>query len=159
VGRELEARGVKFAYRSELTAHTQHPEGELGCLLVNTTGELRHFYEQATVIFVGKSLTAEGGQNPIEPGALGKAMLFGPNMQNFADVARSFVTHDGAEQVKDAAELEARLAALLADEARRAQLGRNALLVVRENLGAIERTVDMIVEQLDPNVFYVVPEK
>ena len=159
VGRELEARGVKFAYRSELTAHTQHRAGELGCLLVNTTGELRYFYEHATVIFVGKSLTAEGGQNPIEPGALGKAMIFGPNMQNFADVARSFVTQAGAEQVKDAAELEARLAALLADEPRRAQLGRNAVKVVRENLGAIERTVDMIVEQLDPNVFYVVPVK
>ncbi len=159
VGRELEVRGVKFAYRSELTAHTQHRAGELGCLLVNTTGELRYFYEHATVIFVGKSLTAEGGQNPIEPGALGKAMIFGPNMQNFADVARSFVTQAGAEQVKDAAELEARLAALLADEARRTQLGQNAVKVVRENLGAIERTVDMIVEQLDPNVFYVAREK
>ena len=159
VGRELEVRGVKFAYRSELTAHTQHRAGELGCLLVNTTGELRYFYEHATVIFVGKSLTAEGGQNPIEPGALGKAMIFGPNMQNFADVARSFVTQAGAEQVKDAAELEARLAALLADEARRTQLGQNAVKVVRENLGAIERTVDMIVEQLDPNVFFIAPQK
>lgn len=141
------------------TSHTQHRAGELGCLLVNTTGELRYFYEQATVIFVGKSLTAEGAQNPIEPGALGKAMIFRPDMQNFAGVARSFVTQGGAEQVKDATELEARLAALLADEARRAQLGHNALRVVRENLGAIEHTVDMIVEQLDPNVFYVVPEK
>jgi hypothetical protein len=38
------------------------------CLLVNTTGELKLFYEHATVIFVGKSLSAQGGQNPIEPG-------------------------------------------------------------------------------------------
>ncbi len=157
VGRELEARGVKFAYRSELTARTQHREGDLDCLLVNSTGELKYFYEQADVIFVGKSLTAEGGQNPIEPGALGKAMVFGPNMQNFAEVARSFVAGEGAEQVKDAAELETRLAALLADENRRSQLGRNALKVVRENLGAIERTVDMIVEQLDKDEFYVAP--
>lgn len=157
VGRELEARGVKFAYRSELTARTQHREGDLDCLLVNSTGELKYFYEQADVIFVGKSLTAEGGQNPIEPGALGKAMVFGPNMQNFAEAARSFVAGEGAEQVKDAAELETRLAALLADENRRSQLGRNALKVVRENLGAIERTVDMIVEQLDKDEFYVAP--
>lgn len=157
VGRELEARGVKFAYRSELTARTQHREGDLDCLLVNSTGELKYFYEQADVIFVGKSLTAEGGQNPIEPGALGKAMVFGPNMQNFAEVARSFVAGEGAEQVKDAAELETRLAALLADANRRSQLGRNALKVVRENLGAIERTVDMIVEQLDKDEFYVAP--
>ena len=158
VGRELEARGVKFAYRSELTSHTRHRDGEIGCLLVNTTGELKYFYEHATVIFVGKSLTAEGGQNPIEPGALGKAMVFGPNMQNFADVARSFVAHGGAEQVKDAPELETTLDLLLADAGRRSQLGQNALKVVRENLGAIERTVDMIVEQLDQGAFYVAPD-
>ena len=46
-------------------------EGKAECLLVNTTGELRFFYEHATVVFVGKSLTAVGGQNPIEPGAVG----------------------------------------------------------------------------------------
>lgn len=156
VGRELSARGVRFAYRSEITAHTQHAEGDLQCLLVNTTGELRLFYEHAAVIFVGKSLTVEGGQNPIEPGALGKAMVFGPNMQNFAEVARNFVASDGAVQVRDATELEAALAQLLADPARRQQLGQNAQKVVRENLGAIERTVDMIVESLDQKEFYVV---
>lgn len=158
VGRELSERGLRFAYRSEITAHTQRAAGEVECLLVNTTGELRFFYEHATVIFVGKSLTAEGGQNPIEPGALGKAMVFGPNMQNFAEVAANFVAQDGAVQVRDAAELEAALAQLLADEARREQLGRNALKVVRQNLGAIERTVDMIVRSLDREEFYVAPQ-
>ena len=155
VGRELEARGVRFAYRSELTANARQRDGELDCLLVNTTGELKYFYEQAAVIFVGKSLTAEGGQNPIEPGALGKAMVFGPNMQNFADVVRSFVEQDGAVQVRNVTELESAVAQLLADAARREQLGRNAVKVVRENLGAIERTADMIVERLRRGEFYV----
>jgi 3-deoxy-D-manno-octulosonic-acid transferase len=158
VGRELDSRGVKFAYRSEITARTQHKDGELQCLLVNTTGELKYFYEHATVIFVGKSLTAVGGQNPIEPGTLGKAMVFGPNMQNFAEVARNFVAGDGAIQVRNAAELETALAQLLADGARREQLGSNAIKVVRENLGAIERTVDMIMEHLDSKEFYA-PER
>ena len=148
VGRELAARGVKFAFRSELMSYEELEPGEIDCLIVNTTGELKYFYEHATIIFVGKSLTAEGGQNPIEPGALGKAMVFGPNMQNFAEVARSFLQQDGAVQVRDAAELEKALGDLLVNEARRAELGRNALKVVHENLGAIERTVDMIAERL-----------
>jgi len=148
VGRDLEARGLKFAFRSELTARTRFEPGELDCLLVNTTGELRYFYEQATIIFVGKSLAAEGGQNPIEPGALGKAMVFGPNMQNFAEVVRDFLEQDGAVQVQNAAELEKVMGELLADESRREHLGRNALKVVHENLGAIDRTVDMIVKHL-----------
>jgi 3-deoxy-D-manno-octulosonic-acid transferase len=159
VGRELEARGVKFAYRSELTPREEIAPGKIDCLIVNTTGELRYFYEHATIIFVGKSLAAEGGQNPIEPGALGKAMVFGPNMQNFAEVTRGFLQQNGAVQVRDAAELERALADLLGDEARRAELGRNALKVVHENLGAIARTVDMIVERLANSEIYIAPNR
>ena len=157
VGRELSARGVKFAFRSEIGIHTQYRAGQLDCLLVNTTGELKHFYRQATVIFIGKSLLAEGGQNPIEPGALGKAMVFGPNMQNFADVVRNFIEQDAAVQVRDAEELEKVLADLLADSARRERLGRNALNVVHENLGAIDRTAAMIIRHLAGGELYVAP--
>jgi 3-deoxy-D-manno-octulosonic-acid transferase len=157
VGKELEARGVKFFYCSEITINTQRPPDSVECLLVNTTGELKYFYEQAAVIFVGKSLTAQGGQNPIEPGAMGKAMVFGPNMQNFAEVVRELVQQNGAVQVRDATELESVLGELVADESRREQLGRNALKVVRENLGAIDRTVDMIVKHLNTGELFVAP--
>ena len=158
IGQRLRARGVKFFWRSEVSAKIQCGEGDWECLLVNTTGELRFFYEQATVVFVGKSLTAIGGQNPIEPGALGKAMVFGPNMQNFADVTRSFLAQDAAVQVRDPEALETAVAGLLADGNRRAELGRNALKVVAENLGALERTTDMILAQLKARGIYVAPE-
>lgn len=155
VGRQLEARGVKFVYRNGITAPTQFQPGEVDCLLVNTTGELRYFYEHATVVFVGKSLTAAGGQNPIEPGALGKAVVFGPNMQNFAEAAGNLLAQEGAIQARDAAGLEKVLGGLLADEAHRQRLGRNALKVVRENLGAVGRTVDMIIQHLEDEDLYI----
>lgn len=159
VGRQLRERGVKFIFRNMIGADTQLADGEIECLLVNSTGELRFFYEHATVVFVGKSLTATGGQNPIEPAALGKAMVFGPNMQNFEGITRSFVTQDGVVQVGDASALETAIAGLLADQNRRAELGRNAQRVVRENLGAIDRTVEMILEQLEPRRIYIAPGK
>jgi 3-deoxy-D-manno-octulosonic-acid transferase len=159
VGRELDALEVKFIYRNEITPATRSGTGEIQCLLVNTTGELRHFYEHATVIFIGKSITAKGGQNPIEPAALGKPMVFGPNMQNFADVARNFLARTAAIQVAGEVELEQALCELLGDEGRRAELGRNALTVVEENRGALERTVDMILEHLDGGELYVAPKK
>ena len=158
IGQKLRARGVKFFWRSEFSAKTNCGDRELECLLVNTTGELRFFYEQATVVFVGKSLTAVGGQNPIEPGALGKAMVFGPNMQNFADVTRNFLAQNAAVQVGDPEGLETAIAGLLADENRRAELGRNALKVVAQNLGALDRTTDMILGQLKARGIYVTPE-
>jgi 3-deoxy-D-manno-octulosonic-acid transferase len=159
VGRELGATGIRFFYRNEVSAATQLPDGSVDCLLVNTTGELKYFYEHATVIFVGTSLTAEGGQNPIEPGALAKPMVFGPNMQNFADIVGSFLAKEGAVQVPDASGLEAAIADLLADPAKRERLGRNAQAVVQENLGAVGRTVEMIVEHLEGGKLYVAPRR
>ena len=149
IGQKLKARDVKFRLRSEIFGSTQLPPGALDCLLVNTTGELKFFYTPATVVFVGKSLTAFGGQNPIEPGAQGKAIVFGPNMQNFTDITRAFLKKNAAVQVKTPEELECVLGELFADAPRRAALGQAALGVVAENLGAVARTVDMILPHLE----------
>ena len=155
IGQKLKARGVKFVFRSEIFANTKLEPGALDCLLVNSTGELKFFYEPATVVFVGKSLTAMGGQNPIEPGAQGKAIVFGPNMQNFTDITRAFLTKNAAVQVKNPDELERIIGELLADDARRAALGQAALEVVAENLGAVERTVEMILPHLKQRGIFV----
>lgn len=159
VGRELRGRGITFIYRNEINEKSQYDNYEVKCLLVNTTGELRAFYEQATIAFVGKSLTSNGGQNPIEPGAMGKAVVFGPNMENFSDIAFNFLSQNGAVQVQTAEELEATLGTLLASEERRKELGRNAQRVTRENVGAVERTVGMVLENLAGFGVYIAPKQ
>jgi 3-deoxy-D-manno-octulosonic-acid transferase len=148
VGETLARLGVRFVYRSEITSRTSLAPGQVDCLLVNTTGELRHFYPHATVVFVGKSLTAEGGQNPLEPAAVGRPVVFGPHMENFAEIAGKLVFGGGAWQVTSAAELETAVDRLLGDPQLREQMGRRAVEVVRENLGAVERTVEMVLEVL-----------
>jgi 3-deoxy-D-manno-octulosonic-acid transferase len=158
-GRELEQRRIPFVYRSELTASSRFESGEIQCLLVNTTGELRFFYEHATVVFVGKSLAAHGGQNPIEPAAFGKAMVFGPHMENFEAIVKAFLAAAGAQQVQDAVELEGAIDVLLKEPERRQQLGARALQVVQDNRGAIDRTVDMILDRLGASELYVAPDR
>ena len=153
-GKDLADRGIKFLYRTEITPATCCQPGEVDALLVNTTGELKAYYEQAAAVFVGKSLTARGGQNPIEPAMLAKPVVFGPNMQNFQAVARTLVKGGGALTVGSAAELEQALDRLLGDPAFAAETGRNAQRLVKENLGSIQRTLDMIVPALkDDGVF------
>jgi 3-deoxy-D-manno-octulosonic-acid transferase len=159
LGQKLKARGVKFILRNSIFASTRLPAGELECLLVNTTGELKFFYEPATVVFIGKSLTAIGGQNPIEPAAAAKPVVFGPNMQNFTDIVRLFLQKDAAVQVKSAEALEQALGELLENASRRDELGRQARDVVAENLGALERTVEMILPELAGRGFYLAPKK
>ncbi len=156
-GTDVQSAGLKMVYRTEISGDTAFRPGEIGCLLVNTTGELRDFYRVASVIFVGKSLTGEGGQNPIEPAALGKPVIFGPNMQNFASITEAFLRNDAAIQVPDEKGLERALRDLLMDSQRRERLGQNALRVVKENKGSIDRTIDMIVEHLKEEDVYVAP--
>jgi len=147
VSQELGARGVTFALRSDLAENKPPPKGAQ-CLLVNTNGELRFFYEVASVVFVGKSLTAAGGQNPIEPAALGKAVVFGPNMQNFKSIVRAYTAEEAVAQVQNAEELERVLKELLGDASRRETLGARALAVTKKNFGATMRTADLILSRL-----------
>ncbi len=145
---ELDKRSLRYILRSEITAQTTAREQKPECLLVNTTGELKAFYEVATLVFVGKSLTAHGGQNPIEPAALGKAIVTGPNMENFRSIMAAFRANDAIVTVPDAAALRDKFAELLKDDAKRAQLGKRALAVVESNSGATARTVDLITTNL-----------
>ena len=157
LGKKFKAQGIKFLNRTEIFRNVQLAPGEIECLLVNTTGELKFFYEPADIVFIGKSVTAEGGQNPIEPAAQGKAVVFGPHMENFADIARAFVAANASAQVANPEDLERVLGELLADPARRAAMGEAAKVVVAENLGAIHRTVEMILPYLQHRGMHVLP--
>lgn len=148
VGHQLERRRVRFVFRSEFSFSHDYATRRPDCLVVNSTGELRFFYEHASLVFVGKSLLGQGGQNPIEPAALGLPVLVGPNMQNFPDVLPKFLEAEAIVQVADAAGLERALDDLLGDPARREALGRRAREVVACNGGALERTVELLVREL-----------
>jgi 3-deoxy-D-manno-octulosonic-acid transferase len=140
VREQLEKRGLKVAVRAHDNSRVDNPD----TLLVNTTGELRDWYDQATVVFIGKSLTAHGGQNPAEAVAAGKPVVFGPNMENFASLAAQLVREGGALQVFDATELEEELARLLSDSQTRRQLAANAVRSLQAHSGATARTCDAL---------------
>ena len=55
--------------------------------MLDTIGELAHLFQVATVVFVGGSLVDQGGHNILEPAVHGKPIVFGPHMQNFAEIA------------------------------------------------------------------------
>jgi 3-deoxy-D-manno-octulosonic-acid transferase len=124
------------------------PVASTDCLLLDTTGELRDWYSVATVVFIGKSLSARGGQNPIEPIVAGKPVIFGPHMENFAALARSLIAHEGAMQITTADGLEEKIAALIENEALRDRLVGNARRVIAEHRGATARVAELLL-QLD----------
>tara|TARA_Y100000748_G_scaffold296285_1_gene288909 strand:+ start:612 stop:1856 length:1245 start_codon:yes stop_codon:yes gene_type:complete len=73
---------LRIAYRSK----GQDINQNTNIYIADTVGELNLFYELANFVFVGGSLVSHGGQNPIEAALLGKTIIHGPNIMNFADV-------------------------------------------------------------------------
>ncbi len=112
--------------------------------VLDTIGELAHLYEIADVVFVGGSLTQAGGHNPIEAAHFKKPILFGPHMENFREMAEVFLLSYGALQVNSPQQLQTKMRELLLDGSARRWLGRNARSVVRENQGAVRRTLGLI---------------
>lgn len=141
----LVAMGLRVIRRTELPC-----QGEFDCLLIDTTGELREWYSIATVVFIGKSISARGGQNPVEAIVAGKPVMFGPHMENFQPLAAALVRERAAIQVNDEASLTAAVRDLLRDRSARETHVSNAHFVLRQHRGATERTA-LLLSQLQPH--------
>lgn len=141
----LEASGLPFVLRSEprvgVAAAASLPPA---VLLLDTTGELRHFYASAEVIFIGKSLCAHGGQNPIEPAVCGRPVVTGPHMENFRQVMADFRAAGAVCEVRDASALRVELRRLLTQPGDAAAVGARAEALVRSQTGALSRTADEV---------------
>jgi 3-deoxy-D-manno-octulosonic-acid transferase len=133
---ELKEMGFQVALRSQTPA----ADPFLNCLLIDTTGELPHWYTTATLVFVGKSLLARGGQNPAEAILAGKPVLFGPHMENFAALASTLVGQGGAVQVNSATDLRRAMTHLLANPEEREKMVEIARQVLETHRGATART-------------------
>jgi 3-deoxy-D-manno-octulosonic-acid transferase len=126
---------------------TRHADGWPGgaqAFVVDTLGELVRFYACASVAFVGGSLQPVGGHNLLEPAATGSAIVSGPHLHNFADIARRLREAGAMRVVADAAALAAAVPALLADADARAGMAANAARLLEEGRGALARTVALV---------------
>ncbi|MBS0210256.1 MAG: 3-deoxy-D-manno-octulosonic acid transferase [Planctomycetes bacterium] len=145
VARLLDQSGVDWARRSKLENHqttTGQPAPRV--LLVDTVGELGAWWGTATIAYVGGSMGSREGQNMIEPAAYGAAVAFGPRTKNFRDVVAALMDRDAAEVVHDGPELRVFVERCLTEPGFANQLGQRAQSLVREQLGATARTVELL---------------
>ncbi|HXH24860.1 MAG TPA: 3-deoxy-D-manno-octulosonic acid transferase [Vicinamibacterales bacterium] len=119
-------------------------EPRADAVVLDTIGELAELYQIATVVFVGGSLVPAGGHNILEPASYGKAIVFGPHMENFQEIADAFLANGAAIQVRNAHELEEAIVSLVGDPVRRARLGAAARALIDANRGARDRTLAVI---------------
>ena len=134
---ELAALGHKVARRSRKDTIT----ADTAIFLGDSIGEMGLYLRLTEIAFVGRSLTAEGGQNPIEPASLGAAVLAGENVQNFREAYRNLVAHGAAKLVKDKETLAGSVNYLLNNPQARRQMIASAQAALDNMGGALSRTL------------------
>ena len=132
--------GFAMATRSE----QRWPRAGVQVFVIDTLGELARFYACAKIAFVGGSLQPVGGHNLLEPAATGTAILSGPHLHNFADIAKRLREADAMHLVEDGAALGAALLELFANEDARERMAANAQRLLQAGRGALERTMALI---------------
>jgi 3-deoxy-D-manno-octulosonic-acid transferase len=141
------AEGLRVVRRTGLPIDAE-PRADV--VILDSIGELAHLFQVATVVFVGGSLVDHGGHNILEPAVHGKPIVFGPHMQNFAEIAEAFLNSQAAIQVHDAGQLTDVCVRLVGDSVERARLGAAARALVEANRGAKPRTLEAVAQLLPP---------
>jgi len=127
-------------------------EALAGCVfLLDSIGELAALYSLATVAFVGGSLVPRGGHNILEPALYGVPIVTGNHYENFRDIVNVFLSRN-AVRIVGLAELPLVFMELIANDAERATLGRNALAALDSQRGATARTISALVALMGQSV-------
>lgn len=134
IATELRTRGHLVAQRSKAEAIM----ASTGIYLADTMGELGLFFRLTDIVFIGGSLIAHGGHNPLEAAQLHCAILCGPYTHNFSTIVAHLQVHHAIRIVRDHTELQVQVALLLRDKAQRQQLADRAAAVMQAAQGASE---------------------
>ncbi|BDM62759.1 3-deoxy-D-manno-octulosonic acid transferase [Shewanella sp. NFH-SH190041] len=141
----LQTAGLTFVRRSCGDAVTANVQVVLG----DTMGELLRFYGVADQAFIGGTLIANGGHNPLEAAAMGLPVVMGPNFRDFTEITRLLREAGNLAIVADADELTQRLMQLFTDVDKRQQACDAGLQVVASNRGAQARQLAQILAVMD----------
>lgn len=127
-------------------------EPDTDVFLGDTIGEMGLYLRLTEIAFVGRSLTWEGGQNPLEPAMLETAVLAGRNVQNFRDSYQKLLESGGAKLVRDEEMLAGAVNYLLGNDAVRQAMMRSGAQTVAEMRGALDRTTEALEPFIHPLV-------
>jgi 3-deoxy-D-manno-octulosonic-acid transferase len=155
----IEESHRKFVRRSELPVGGPGITAKVGTnsnsipddvtvVLLDSIGELASLYPLADGAFVGGSLVEAGGHNILEPAAFGKVPVFGPSMENFAEIAARFVEAGAAIQVESPEDAGVEWIHLLKDPEKMKRMGAAAKQLVESSRGALDRVMTEVAKQL-----------
>ncbi len=126
---------------TELRSQAEVCDVKTQCFVIDTIGELMTWYACADAAFVGGSIGEQGGHNALEPAALGKPVLFGPNMANAREIADQLLACNAAIEIRDQHQLIETAEQILTDGVLRDNMGQAGRQLIEKNKGALDLTL------------------
>lgn len=145
---EFAAMGLNVVLRST----GERLRADTDILIGDTIGEMGLYLRLTEIAFVGRSLTAEGGQNPLEPAMLDTAILAGRHVQNFRESYQRLIDSGGAKLVRDRDMLAGAVNFLLLNEIARHDMMTAGAATVEEMRGALNKTLKALEPFIQPLV-------
>ena len=127
---------------TELRSQGELCSQQAQCFVIDSIGELMTYYACADVAFVGGSMGEQGGHNALEPAALGKPVLLGPNMENAREIAAQLLECQAAWRVTNQQDFRQSAEQILTDGALRDRMGQAGRALVESNKGALGLTLE-----------------
>ena len=119
-------------------------DADTAVYLADSMGELWTWYALAQMAFVGGSLAATGGHNPLEPARLGVPMVMGSHTFNFAKIVQSLIDAGGLVQVQEVSGVYETFAEWCEHPSLAKQVGQCGLAMLQANQGALARQLALI---------------
>ncbi|RJR19918.1 MAG: 3-deoxy-D-manno-octulosonic acid transferase [Nitrospiraceae bacterium] len=139
----IEKRGLSYIRRSSLNGKGMARASDADIILLDTLGEMSRVFSRTSVAFIGGSLVPRGGHNIMEPAYWSKPVIFGPHMENFP-IAGEFLKKSAGIEVSGPKDMAETVIALLRDNKKAAEMGRNARAIVDKNTGAVKKAIELI---------------
>lgn len=133
---------------TELRSQGESCTRQAQCFVIDTIGELMSYYACADVAYVGGSMGEQGGHNALEPVALGKPVLMGPNMENAQEIADQLIECNAARSVSSKQDFIQAAEEILRDGILRDSMGQAGRNLLEKNRGALDLTLKAVEKHL-----------
>ena len=137
----------KLAKNADLTVARRSnatPNNTAQILLGDSMGEMLSYFAISDIVFMGGSFNQTGGHNMLEPAAHSKAIIFGPNVFNFAEISADLLNNQASIQVQSSEALFTQIISLLGNSQQLEVLGKNAKQYFDSQKGAVKKIAKLI---------------
>ncbi len=143
--KDIERELSKFNLKRHIHSNRRNINKNTNIYLVDTYGETNIFFNICKNIFIGKSLTVDGGQNPLEPARSNCLILHGPKVSNFKEIYEYLDRQKISFKIRNSSELEKKIRLAINKNSKKNNIKNKLNIIGNKILNKYEETILSII--------------